>query len=192
MLAGLITNASNRSVNSGTLVISGDASGAGGTTTVNGGTLRLDYSTSDTSKLPESVLTLSGGTVELVDGTVAQAVLSTTLTAGKSTRITRPSGSARLDLRAVTSTGGGTVAVLDPSGTNALQATTGTPLTVTSTTSTLSVVVPAVTSTVLDTWNAARDAAATTVASATSTTAVISATPRCRRAIARPLNPEPR
>ncbi len=115
MLAGLITNASNRSVNSGTLVISGDASGAGGTTTVNGGTLRLDYSTSDTSKLPESVLTLSGGTVELVGGTVAQAVLSTTLTAGKSTRITRPSGSARLDLRAVTSTGGGTV-VLAQSG----------------------------------------------------------------------------
>jgi hypothetical protein len=35
---------------------------------------------------------------------------------------------------AFTATGGGTVAVLDPSGTNALQATTGTPLTVTSTT----------------------------------------------------------
>lgn len=115
VLAGLITNSSNRSVNSGTLVISGDASGAGGTTTVNGGTLRLDYSTSDTSKLPETVLTLSGGTLELVGGTVAQAVLSTTLTAGKSTLITRPSGSARLDLRAVTSTGGGTV-VLAQSG----------------------------------------------------------------------------
>lgn len=35
---------------------------------------------------------------------------------------------------AFTATGGGTVAVLDPSGTNALQATSGTPLTVTSTT----------------------------------------------------------
>jgi hypothetical protein len=34
---------------------------------------------------------------------------------------------------AFTATGGGTVAVLDPTGTNALQATTGTPLTVTST-----------------------------------------------------------
>lgn len=115
VLADTATNASNRSVNSGTLVISGDYSGAGGNTTVNGGTLRLDYSTTDTSKLPEALLTLSGGTVELVGGTHPESVVSTTLTTGKSTLITRPGGTARLDLRSVTSTGTGTV-VLAQSG----------------------------------------------------------------------------
>ncbi len=115
VLAGTASNASNRTVNTGTLVISGDYSGAGGTTTVNGGTLRLDYSTTDTSKLPESTLTLSGGTVELVGGTHPETVASTTLVNGRSTLITRPSGTARLDLRAVTPAGTGTV-VLAESG----------------------------------------------------------------------------
>lgn len=54
--------------------------------------------------------------------------------------------------------------VIDRTATNSGTSSSPTTLTVTSTTSTLSVVVPAVVSTVLDTWNAARDAAATTVA----------------------------
>lgn len=115
VLAGTASNSSNRTVNTGTLVISGDYSGAGGNTTVNGGSLRLDYSTTDSSKLPETLLTLSGGTVELVGGTHAETVGSTTLTNGKTTQITRTGGSSRLDLRTVTSTGTGTV-VLAESG----------------------------------------------------------------------------
>jgi autotransporter-associated beta strand protein len=115
VLAGTATNGSNRTVNTGTLVISGDYSGAGGTTTVNGGTLRLDYSNTDSSKLPESLLTLAGGTIELVGGSHAEVVASTTVTSGRSTLVTRTSGSARLDLRTVTSAGSGTV-VLAQSG----------------------------------------------------------------------------
>jgi autotransporter-associated beta strand protein len=109
-------NASTRSVNSGTLVISGDYSAAAGNTTVNGGTLRLDYSTTDSSKLPDGgVLTLAGGTLELAGGTHPDTVASTTVTPGKATLITRSSGGARLDLRAVTSVGTGT-AVLAQGG----------------------------------------------------------------------------
>lgn len=54
--------------------------------------------------------------------------------------------------------------VIDRTATNGGTSLSPTTLTVTTTTSTLSVVAPAVVPTVLDTWNAARDASATTVA----------------------------
>ncbi len=75
-----------------------------GTTTVNQGTLRLDYAVNDNSKLADTngPLVLGGGTVELAGGTHTEVVLSTTITAGTNSTISRTSGSAVLRLNAMT------------------------------------------------------------------------------------------
>lgn len=73
-----------------------------GSTSINAGTLSLDYSVQDTSKLADgAALILSGGTLNLVGGTHAENVLSTTLTAGTSSRITS-SGAAPIQLNSIT------------------------------------------------------------------------------------------
>lgn len=106
VLGGTATNTSNKVVNAGTLLISGDYSGASGSSTVNGGTLKLDYSSIDTGKLGDAdALIPSGGTIELAGGTHAENVGSTTLTTGTTSLITRSSGTATLNLKTVTGNG---------------------------------------------------------------------------------------
>lgn len=74
-----------------------------GATQVNGGVLKLDYSVNDTGKLSDTTaLTLGGGSVDLSGGSHPEAVLSTSLTAGTRSTITRSSGSAVINLNAIT------------------------------------------------------------------------------------------
>lgn len=84
-----------------------------GATTVSAGTLKLDYGTpaTDTSKLSNTAaLTLGGGTLELSGGTHTETVLSTTLTAGTSSNVTRTnSGTGVLQMNAITPSTGATV-----------------------------------------------------------------------------------
>lgn len=80
-----------------------------GSTTVTGGTLGLDYSTNNTSKLSDSAaLVLGGGTVNLTGGSHTEVVLSTTINAGASA-VTRASGTAVLELNTITRNAGGTI-----------------------------------------------------------------------------------
>jgi autotransporter-associated beta strand protein len=86
----------------GTLNLAGSNSFTGGTQ-ANGGVLRLDYGVNDTSKLSDTTaLTLGGGTVELSGGTHAETVVSTTLTAGTRSTITRSSGTGVINLNTIT------------------------------------------------------------------------------------------
>lgn len=74
-----------------------------GATQANGGVLKLDYSVNNTSKLSNTTaLTLGGGTIELSGGSHAEAVLSTALTAGTRSTISRSSGTGVLTLNAIT------------------------------------------------------------------------------------------
>jgi autotransporter-associated beta strand protein len=87
----------------GTQALSG-ANNFTGSTTVNAGTLVLDYSTQDNSKLSDTgELVLGSGTIELAGGTHTEVVASTTLTGNS--KVTRSSGSAKLALGAVSGTG---------------------------------------------------------------------------------------
>lgn len=77
-----------------------------GATTIYGGTLVLDYSTNDTTKLADAAaLNLYGGTLQLKGGTHTEVVGSTTINNGGNF-VTRPTGSATLSLGAITFTGG--------------------------------------------------------------------------------------
>jgi len=78
-----------------------------GATTTTGGTLTLDYTSSNTSKLADDkILTLGGGTVVLSGGSHLEAVASTTLAANSATSISRTSGSSVLALGAITAGSG--------------------------------------------------------------------------------------
>jgi autotransporter-associated beta strand protein len=111
----------------GTLTLSGtNGTGWTGSTLVRGGTLVLDYSTNASGKLPDAqALTLggaggitlagvddnvggqtnvfgtTGGTLTLVGGTAAEQILSTTLAQGANA-VTRTSGTATINLKAIT------------------------------------------------------------------------------------------
>jgi len=78
-----------------------------GTTTLNAGTLKLDYATNDTSKLADinGILALNGGTLELSGGTHPEAVTSTTINTG-GTFVKLTSRTAKLSMGAITFTGG--------------------------------------------------------------------------------------
>jgi len=81
-----------------------------GTTAVNAGTLRLDYSINDTSKLSDTAaLILSGGTLDLSGGTHAETVLSTTLTAGTVSRVTSSTPGAVLQMNVITQGAGASI-----------------------------------------------------------------------------------
>ena len=94
---------------SGTLVMAGNNTYTG-TTTLNAGTLSLDYGSQDNSKLSNTAaLILGGGNLVLTGGTHVETVASTTLQAGGSTTISRVGGSSVLNLNAFTSNNGTTV-----------------------------------------------------------------------------------
>ncbi|MCB1134248.1 MAG: autotransporter-associated beta strand repeat-containing protein, partial [Verrucomicrobiae bacterium] len=81
-----------------------------GATTINSGVLRLDYSTSDSSKLSDSTtLVFAGGSLDLAGGTHAETVAGTTLTGTGEVTITRSSGSATIALGDITRTSTGTI-----------------------------------------------------------------------------------
>lgn len=100
-------------VNGGRLIYRGDQSGvtaASATTTLNGGTLELDYSVHDSSKLSNfAPLTLAGGLLELIGGSHPEAVSASTVAAGSGTVITRSSGTAVLHLNTISAATGGRV-----------------------------------------------------------------------------------
>lgn len=113
------------SVNAGTLNITGSLAGgavanggilnmvgtAAGASSANAGTFKLNYSTVDSGKISDSaILNLGGGTVEISGGTHSEKVLSTSLTAGKLSNVTRTSGATGfLKLGAVTANPGSQV-----------------------------------------------------------------------------------
>lgn len=87
----------------GTQVLAG-ANTHTGSTTLNAGTLRLDYGTQDNSKLSDAgALVLGNGVLELTGGSHVEVVSSTTLTGN--TSIIRSSGTAVIALGAVTGSG---------------------------------------------------------------------------------------
>jgi autotransporter-associated beta strand protein len=86
----------------GTWVLTGSNTYTGATT-VNAGTLTLDYSSNNTGKLSDTaVLTLAGGTLQLAGGTHTEGVASTTLAAGTGSTVTRSSGTAVLAMNTIT------------------------------------------------------------------------------------------
>jgi fibronectin-binding autotransporter adhesin len=92
----------------GTLTLSG-ANTFTGSTTVNDGTLVLDYSTQDNSKLSDTAaLTLSKGTLTLSGGSHTETNSATTLNTG-SFVVNRSSGSSVLRMNAITRTAPGTI-----------------------------------------------------------------------------------
>jgi autotransporter-associated beta strand protein len=88
----------------GTLTMSGNNSRIGGTT-MTAGTLKLDYSTNDTSKL-NGTLGLQGGTLELSGGSHLEAVGGTTTLSIGQSFIKRTSGTAKLAMGSITYSSG--------------------------------------------------------------------------------------
>ena len=92
----------------GTATLTANNTYTGGTT-INGGTLTLDYSTNNTSKLANAAaLNLGGGTLNLSGGSHTEVVGSTTLNTGASS-VTRSSGTSVLRMNAITRNAGSTV-----------------------------------------------------------------------------------
>lgn len=113
--AGGLVNLSK--TGSGKWVLSGANTFTGTTAVSGGGTLVLDYSTADNSKLSDTaVLTLGGGTITLSGGSHTEIVGSTTLANYTGTRITRASGTSVLQLGSFTrSNGAATLSLSDDS-----------------------------------------------------------------------------
>ena len=86
-----------------------------GATSVAGGTLMLDYSTNNTSKLADlGILTMAGGTLDLSGGTHTEAVASTTLAAGTASTITSSSLGSVLQMGLITANAGATLNITTP------------------------------------------------------------------------------
>lgn len=75
-----------------------------GATTVNSGTLRLNYGASDTSKLADAALTMNGATLEMVGGSHSQVVASNVWNVSQN-RIVRTGGSSTLTVTTFTAPG---------------------------------------------------------------------------------------
>ena len=95
-------------VGTGTWTLSGNNTYNKLATVVNGGTLVLDYTTNNNSKIvTTSALTLNGGTVQIKGGSFAQSVSSTTLgTVVGQNAITQNGGSSTIALGNITFTNG--------------------------------------------------------------------------------------
>ncbi len=86
-----------------------------GATSVAGGTLMLDYSTNNSSKLADlGILTMAGGTLDLSGGTHTEAVASTTLAAGTASTITSSSLGSVLQMGLITANAGATLNIATP------------------------------------------------------------------------------
>ena len=86
-----------------------------GATSVAGGTLMLDYSTNNTSKLADlGILTMAGGTLDLSGGTHTEVVASTTLAAGTASTITSSSLGSVLQMGLITANAGATLNIATP------------------------------------------------------------------------------
>jgi autotransporter-associated beta strand protein len=96
---------------SGTLTLSGSTNSYGGATTVSGGSLALDYSANDNTKLADAAaLNLGfGANVNLVGGTHTEIVSATTLNLAAASTITRASGTAVLRMNAITRNAGSAI-----------------------------------------------------------------------------------
>ncbi len=122
--AGLIVNSTSAS---GTTALSGDNSALTGTTTLNSGTLLLDYRTNNATKINAAAsLSLLGGTLTLNGNGAAatsQVVASTTFAAGASTTVNLNPGAGQtlaLNLGALTRAAGGGTVRFNLSGTQSL------------------------------------------------------------------------
>jgi len=92
----------------GTLTLAG-ANSYSGYTSLGGGTLKLDYTTQDNTKLSDTTtLTIGKSTVELAGGSHAELVSGTTLNPGAS-RVIRSSGTSTLQMNTITRNRGGTI-----------------------------------------------------------------------------------
>ena len=86
-----------------------------GATTVNAGTLTLDYSTQDNSKLSDTaVLNMAGGALNLSGGTHTEVVASTTLAAGTASTISRTSGTGILQMGLINQNPGASINFAQP------------------------------------------------------------------------------
>jgi autotransporter-associated beta strand protein len=84
-----------------------------GATTLSGGTLVLDYDTTDNTKIANGAgLNLNGGTLNLKGGTHLEVVSATGLNAGHNA-ITRDGGTAKLRMNALNRASGGTISFAD-------------------------------------------------------------------------------
>jgi fibronectin-binding autotransporter adhesin len=106
----------------GTLVLNQTNTLTGATTVSGGGTLVLDYSTNNVSKLANAALTFTGSALVLKGGSHTQLVSATSITAYYNGSISRDGGSAKISLGAITLP---TVSSLSIAETNLATTTTG-------------------------------------------------------------------
>jgi fibronectin-binding autotransporter adhesin len=111
MASALVDNSPTNKVGitkagTGTWTLSGSNTNTG-ISTVNAGTLKLAYGTTDTSKLSDTAaLNLNGGTLELSGGSHTEVVASTTVNTGGTFIKQTNGGTAKLAMGAITLTGG--------------------------------------------------------------------------------------
>lgn len=109
---GVIAGSGNFSLgnlSTSTLTISGTPTYTG-STAVHAGTLKLDYTTNDTSKLSDSAaLFLGGGTIDLSGGTHTEVVNATTLNTNTHSEVSSSTIGAILQMNTITAAAGATV-----------------------------------------------------------------------------------
>ena len=105
---GVYSSTGALTVESGTLTLKGNNNTFNGATTLKGGKLVFDYTTSNTSKIGVA-LTFAGGTLELKNGSHVDLVTSTAISPGPTSLLTRNGGTARLSMNAITRSAGGSL-----------------------------------------------------------------------------------
>ena len=108
---GVYSSSGALTVESGTLTLKGNNT-FNGATTLKGGKLVFDYTTSNTSKIGVA-LTFAGGTLELKNGSHVDIVTSTAISPGPTSLLTRNGGTARLRMNVITRSAGGSISFVD-------------------------------------------------------------------------------